>query len=126
MTKLTSANQTMNSDAAVLMVGTPTMAGSLIHDGVRTTQHRPGVLPDRGQWIARQRFRPHYWPAILGEGTPAMRSLWPEKWPLPRLLRDLRADPDGFGMNMTCDPSVQGTATALDAGELPLRARAAH
>ena len=109
LTKLTSTILPMNADAAVLMVGTPTMAGSLIHDGVRIAQHRPGVLPDRGQWIARQRFRPHYWPAILDEGTPAMRSLWPEKWPLPRLLRDLRADPDGFGMNMTCDPSVQGT-----------------
>jgi Terminase RNaseH-like domain len=107
LVKLTSTILPMNADAAVLMVGTPTMPGSLIHDGVRAAQHRPGVLPDRGQWIARHRFRPHYWPAILNEGTRDMRSLWREKWPLPRLLRDRAADPDGFAMNMQCDPSAQ-------------------
>jgi len=107
LVKLTSTILKMNADMAVLVVGTPTMPGSLIHDGVRAAQLRPGLLPDRGQWIARQRFRAHYWPAILGEGTPDMRSLWPEKWPLRYLLRDRDADPDGFAMNMICDPSAQ-------------------
>ena len=120
----------MNIDAAVLIVGTTPMPGCLTHDGVRALQGKPGLLPDRGQWVARQRFRPHYWPAILEEGKPGMRSLWPEKWSLQRLLRIAADDPDAFARHYRCDPSAQ-TALRLWTPEgyryatgLPIQARA--
>jgi hypothetical protein len=96
----------MNLDAVVLIVGTTTMPGSITHDGVCVAQGRPGALPDRGAWVSRQRFRPHYWPAILDEGKPTMRSLWPEKWSLRRLLRMQSDDPWSFDLNYRCDPTA--------------------
>ena len=101
----------MNLDAAVLIVGTTPMPGCITHDGVRRLQGKPGVLPDRGQWVDRQRFRAHWWPAILDEEDPDMaRSLWPEKWSLRRLRRMQRDDPDGYDRDYKCDP---GAAVAL-------------
>lgn len=97
----------MNTEAACLIVGTTTMPGSLTHDGVRALQGRPGVLPDRGQWVARHRFRAHWWPAILDAGTPHERSLWPLKWPLPVLVRMRADDPYSWELNYHCDPSAE-------------------
>lgn len=108
LSKLISTILPMSTDAAVLMIGTPTMPGSLIHDGVRAAQHLPGVLPDRGAWVAGQRFRAHWWPALLHPGTPAVRSLWAEKWPLRTLYRIQRADSYAFAMNYLCDPPSAG------------------
>jgi len=101
----------MNADMAVLIIGTTTMPGCLIHDAVRALQHRPGILPDRGTWVAQHRFRAHHWPAILAEGTPDMRSLWPEKWTLRRLLGMRRDDEWGFSLNYTCDPAGASPTT---------------
>lgn len=97
----------MNQDAAVLIVGVPSMAGALVHDAVRIATGRRGVLPDHGQWIIDLEFTPHYWPAILDAGTPAARSLWPQKWSLPRLRKMARSDPLGWAMNYACDPSAE-------------------
>lgn len=102
--KLTRTILPMNTDAAVLIVGTTTMPGGLTHDAVRVLRGRPGVLPDRGQWIARHGFRPHHHPAILDEGTPMERSLWPQKWALDLLQRLRAADPWGFALNYRCNP----------------------
>lgn len=97
----------MNIEAACLIIGTTTMPGSITHDGVRALQGKPGLLPDRGQWVARQRFRAHHWPAILDEGTDMQRSLWPQKWSLARLLRLKSDDPYGWATNYACDPTGQ-------------------
>ena len=94
----------MSTDAAVLIVGTTTMPGSLTHDAVCVHHGRPGVLPDRGQWVTRHGFRCHHWPALLDEGTPRERSLWPQKWSLALLQRLRQADPWGFALNYRCDP----------------------
>lgn len=96
----------MNLDAAVLVVGVPTMPGCLAHDIVRHAQRRPGLLPDRGRWINDLNFRAHYWPAILDEGHPMkQRSLWPQKWSLGRLLGMAKRDPIGFAFDYRGDPS---------------------
>ena len=97
----------MNLDAAVLIVGVPSMAGALAHDAVRLATGRPGVLPDRGQWITSLQFTPHYWPALIDEGGPGERSLWPQKWTRARLRRMAVDDPLGWAMNYRCDPSAE-------------------
>ena len=97
----------MNLDAAVLIVGVPSMAGSLAHDAVRLAIGRPGVLPDRGRWITDLGFTPHYWPALLDEGGPGERSLWEQKWSRARLRAMAAADPLGYAMNYRCDPSAE-------------------
>ena len=97
----------MNLDAAVLIVGVPSMAGALAHDAVRLAAGRPGVLPDRGRWLTDLEFTPHHWPALLDEGGPAERSLWPQKWTRARLRALAAADPLGYAMNYRCDPSAE-------------------
>lgn len=97
----------MNLDAAVLIVGVPSMAGALVHDAVRRATGRPGVLPDRGRWVDDLEFAPHYWPALLHEGTADERSLWPQKWSTARLRRMRESDPLGWAMNYRCDPSAE-------------------
>ena len=107
LAKITRTVLPMNTEAACLIVGTTTMPGSLTHDGVRALQGRPGVLPDRGQWVARNRFRAHWWPAILHAGTEHERSLWPLKWSLPYLQRQRADDPYSWELNYECDPSAE-------------------
>lgn len=97
----------MNLDAAWLIVGVPSMAGALAHDAVRLATGRPGILPDRGRWLTACEFTPHYWPALIDEGRPGERSLWPQKWSRARLRAMLAADPLGFAMNYRCDPSAE-------------------
>jgi phage terminase large subunit-like protein len=67
----------MNEDAIVEWTGTVTMYGSLAHDL---------VLHARGErtagWIEETGFTADHYPAIVDEGTPMERSLWPQRWPL--------------------------------------------
>lgn len=72
----------MNEDAAVMLAGTTVMYGSIAHDLVLSAlgeRHAP--------WIASTGFVGHYYPAIMGEGTHAERSLWPAMWALGWLKR---------------------------------------
>ena len=70
--------------AAVVLVGTVTMAGSIIHDAVRTVtqsgdEHEP--------WVRDEHFRVHYFPALItDETTGEPVSLWPAKWSTEYLL----------------------------------------
>lgn len=72
----------MNEDAIVEWTGTVTMYGSMAHDL---------VLAAHGErlagWVEETRFSADHYPAILDEGLPSMRSLWPQRWPLTDLLR---------------------------------------
>lgn len=67
----------MNLAARVVIAGTVTMPGSIVHQLVRH---------DRGEgteaWITDQRIDVHYWPAILANDDGSERSVWPEKWEL--------------------------------------------
>lgn len=88
----------LNDWARVVLVGTVTMDGSLIHQLVRTvtTSEKPEA------WIADERFRCHYYPALVEQDDGGERSLWPEKWPLDYLLsiRHTRS----FALNMQNQP----------------------
>jgi phage terminase large subunit-like protein len=71
----------LNIFARVLIVGTVTMPGSIVHQLVRsaTSTEQPA------EWITDENFRVHYYPAILTADDGSERSLWPEKWPLADL-----------------------------------------
>ena len=87
----------LNDWARVVLVGTVTMDGSLIHQLVSTVTTKESVA----EWITDENFRCHYYPALIDEGG-TERSLWPEKWPLPYLqsMRHQRA----FALNYQNQP----------------------
>lgn len=72
----------LNIYARVVMVGTVTMPGSIMHQCVKYAQ---GVDEGVDEWVKDERIQPHYTPAILVNDDGTRRSVWPEKWPLPFL-----------------------------------------
>ena len=89
--------------ARVVIVGTVTMSGSVVHDAVKTiTQPNDD---DPAAWVAEERFRVHYYDAIRTDPeTGAERSIWPAKWSLEwmlsvshtrHFLKNYRNDPMG-------------------------------
>jgi len=73
----------MNPNAVVAMVGTVTMAGSIIHDIARQVTD---TAEDAPKWPRVESIRPRYYPALYVDDDGAERSLWPERWPLDYLL----------------------------------------
>ena len=71
----------LNDWARVVAVGTVTMEGSLIHQLVQSVASNE--VP--AQWVLDEKFKAHYYPALLTNDDGSERSLWPEKWPLPYL-----------------------------------------
>jgi hypothetical protein len=68
----------LNIRASVVMVGMP---GSIMHQCVKAA--RGTEVED---WIADEKLRCHYYPAILHDDEGEPRSIWPQKWPLSWLL----------------------------------------
>lgn len=109
----------LNEFARVVLVGTVTMAGSIMHDVVQSVlnpghvpveptiqnPHRYGTLvPD---WVREQNFRGHYYPALsIDPTTGALQSLWPEKWPVEELRP--RLGTNDFMKNMQNNPVGDG------------------
>jgi hypothetical protein len=109
----------LNEFARVVLVGTVTMAGSIMHDVVQSVlnpghvpveptvqnPHRYGTLvPD---WVREQNFRGHYYPALsIDPTTGALQSLWPEKWPVQELRP--RLGTNDFMKNMQNNPVGDG------------------
>lgn len=74
----------MSIYARVVLVGTVTMEGSIVHDAVKTIT-RPGDQIE--PWVCDEHFRTHYYPALWRDdqtGEPV--SLWPGKWSVEFLL----------------------------------------
>src|SRR5690606_30093389 len=92
----------MNERAAVILTGTTVAYGSLMHDVVRAAKGE-----ETARWIAENDIVPRYFPAILHEGTPQMRSLWERRWPLEQLLAD--RNKIGFALNMMNAPPEMGS-----------------
>lgn len=67
----------LNEFARVMLTGTVTMPGSLVHQLVRSVKGEGDE-----KWITDERFITHYWPGILANDDGTERSVWPEKWPL--------------------------------------------
>jgi len=68
----------LNEHARVVVVGTVTCVGSIIHQFIR---HELSPSDDDPKWIDQQNFKVHYMPPILQNDDGSERSCWPEKWP---------------------------------------------
>jgi hypothetical protein len=89
----------LNIRAAVVMVGTVTMPGSIMHQLVRVAH---GSDDEELKWIRDEKIEPHHHEPILPNGDGTERSMWPEKWPIAFLLgiRHTRS----FAKNYLNDP----------------------
>ncbi|MCE7081153.1 hypothetical protein [Streptomyces sp. ST2-7A] len=73
----------MNLNAAVLIAGTVTMPGSIIHDLVR--QITDTGATDLPAWPREENVVVRYFPALVATDDGGERSLWPQRWPLDYL-----------------------------------------
>lgn len=73
----------LNIRAAVVMVGTVTMPGSIMHQLVRVAG---GAEDEELAWIRDEKIVPHHHVPILDNDDGTQRSMWPEKWPIEWLL----------------------------------------
>jgi hypothetical protein len=80
---ITDALLPLNIRAAVVMVGTVTMPGSIMHQMVRVFQ---GSDDPELKWILDEKIVPHHHRPILANEDGTERSMWPEKWSLEWLL----------------------------------------
>lgn len=70
----------LNVYARVVISGTVTMPGSIVHQLVK---HARGV--ETAEWIRDEGFSSHYTPPIIKTAGGYERSVWPAKWPLAYL-----------------------------------------
>jgi len=73
----------MNLRAHVVLVGTVTMPGSIVHQLVAQARGDDEVE----KWIEEENFTPHHALPILNRDDGSQRSIWPHKWPLSFLLK---------------------------------------
>lgn len=87
----------LNVYARVVISGTVTMPGSIVHQLVK---HGRGV--ETAEWVREEGFRAHYTPPIVKRDDGTERSVWPAKWPLAYLksIEHTRS----FAKNMSNDP----------------------
>ena len=87
----------LNVYARVVISGTVTMPGSIIHELVK---HGRGV--ESAEWVREEGFSAHYTPPIVQRDDGTQRSVWPGKWPLDylRSIEHTRS----FAKNYANDP----------------------
>lgn len=98
LTTLTDAVLPLNEFARVLLVGTVTMPGSIIHELVRSIRGEDNPAP----WIGEGRWRVHHYDAIQTRDDGTERSMWPGKWPID-YLQSIRHTRD-YRKNFANDP----------------------
>ncbi|MDQ2689884.1 MAG: hypothetical protein M3Y29_06385, partial [Chloroflexota bacterium] len=76
---LVSAILPLNIYAHVILAGTVTMAGSIVHQIVR---RNAGEHDDANDWVDEQRIAARHTLPIVTDDDGRRRSVWPEKWPL--------------------------------------------
>lgn len=100
LSTITDALLPLNIRARVVMVGTVTMPGSIMHQLVKSAN---GTLqPDEGKWIEDEKIKAHHHVPILIDPDGSERSMWPEKWSLDwlRSIRHTRS----YAKNYLNDP----------------------
>lgn len=80
---ITDAVLPMNLRARVVLTGTTTMAGSIVHQLVQSVTE-PDEEP--AKWILDEHWTCHYYPPIVERDDGSERSTWPAKWPYEYLL----------------------------------------
>lgn len=89
----------LNIYARVVLVGTVTMAGSIIHQAVKA--HR-GEIDSENEWVKAEGFEVHHVPAIATRTDGTERSTWPAKWSLD-FLQSIRGT-RSYAKNYANDP----------------------
>lgn len=79
LTTITDVIFPLSEYARVVIAGTVTLPGSIIHQLVRSVTEPEDDHPD---WISEQNMRVHYYPPILMNDDGTERSIWPAKWPI--------------------------------------------
>lgn len=97
LTTLVDAILPLNIYARVVICGTVTMPGSIIHQLVKAAK---GV--HMAEWIREEGIRPHHSLPIVERADGTERSMWPAKWPIEYLveIRHTRS----YAKNMANDP----------------------
>ena len=83
LSTVTDAVFPLNIRARVVMVGTVTMPGSVIHQLVKVAH---GVDEPELKWIRDEKITPHHHVPIVINDDGSERSIWPSKWSLSWLL----------------------------------------
>lgn len=91
----------MNMNAVVMLVGTTTMQGSIMHDVVRQVTE-----PDPPSWPAEENIHVHYYNAIVTDPDGRERSLWPQRWTM-KFLDSIRHTVS-FALNFANRPVSPG------------------
>lgn len=126
---LLSAILPLNINAIVVMAGTVTMPGSIMHDIVRWNRGEHDTLddgkpdPDGNGWVGDERISVRHYPAVVTSKDGRRRSIWPAKWSLKFLesiegtrsyLKNYANDPLGAdGDYWTVDDFHHGTLNAI-------------
>jgi phage terminase large subunit-like protein len=69
----------LSETAQVVIAGTVTLPGSIIHQLVKSVIEPDDDIPE---WIGEQNMRVHYYPPIIANDDGTERSIWPAKWPI--------------------------------------------
>jgi phage terminase large subunit-like protein len=101
LTTLKNAILPLNELAVVSIYGTTTKYGSWAHDVVLAK-----LGEKTAPWINETEFTCHYYPAILDEGLPTERSLWPQKWAISWLKHMRRVDPQKYAKEYLNRPEM--------------------
>lgn len=88
----------MNLRASVVLVGTVTMPGSIVHQLVAKARGDEQVEP----WVQEEQFIPHHHLPIISRDDGTERSIWPFKWPID-FLRSIRRT-RSYAKNFLNDP----------------------
>lgn len=76
----------MNLAATVVLTGTVTMPGSIVHQLLlEHLGETPPEEADHVAWVTDENWTTYYQPPIVTDADGTSRSWWPEKWPLPEL-----------------------------------------
>lgn len=89
----------LNIYARVVLVGTVTMAGSIIHQAVKAGRRE---LDSENEWVDAEGFEVHHIPAIATRRDGTERSTWPAKWDLD-FLKSIRGT-RSYAKNYANDP----------------------
>lgn len=129
----------LNVYASLVIVGTVTMPGSVVHQLVKKAKSPDDPDPDL-EWVDTWKITPHHYEPIVTTIDPTdptntktvQRSIWPKKWPLEYLntikhtrsyAKNYANDPKGadgdywnmedFTYSPQADPNYHPTRTAL-------------
>ncbi len=88
----------MEINAPVIITGTTTMYGSIMHDLVNSV-----TTTEPAEWVVEQGFKARYYPAITTNADGSEGSLWPQRWSLES-MQAIRHTRD-FAMNYMNQPA---------------------